>query len=102
VEELIGYPEKGCIPLGLLPEIDVETGALQYTGETKIVLYTDGIFDDEKYITSENIENLKILIIENQKVEAKDLLHKIIAKSSNKAGSVEFHDDVTIIAATIY
>jgi phosphoserine phosphatase RsbU/P len=93
---------EGCIPLGMLPEIDVETGSLHYTGEAKLVLYTDGVFDDEQYTTSENIGNLKALVIENQKVEAKDLLHKIITKSSNKAGSVEFHDDVTIIAATIY
>ncbi len=93
---------EGCVPLGMLPEIDVQTGTLNYSGESKIFLYTDGIFDNENYTTRENIESLKTLLIKNRKVKADDLLNKALAQYSNKNGSMKSIDDVALIAATIY
>lgn len=82
--------------------IDVQTGTLNYSGESKIFLYTDGIFDNENYTTRENIENLKALVIKGRKVKADDLLKKALAQYSNKDGSMKSDGDVALITATIY
>lgn len=91
----------GTIPLGMMSEIDVQTGVLKYSGETKIVLYTDGFIEDGINKLGENINDLKSFLIMNRKMNAKNLLSESINALSKKHGSSKFNDDVTMIAVTI-
>ena len=52
--------DAGSIPLGMLPEIEVETGVHHYhTRNTKMIFYTDGIIENEHKNTRDNINRLK-------------------------------------------
>lgn len=91
----------GTVPLGMMSEMDVPIGVHSYSPNTKIVFYTDGIMEDENKNIRENIEQLKILLNENQHLEADQMLNETISTLLNKAHSSRFQDDVTLIAATL-
>ena len=93
--------DLGTVPLGMMPEMTVPIGVHSYSPNTKIVFYTDGIMEDENKNIRENIEQLKMLLIENQHLEADQMLNETISTLLNKAYSSKFQDDVTLIAATL-
>lgn len=92
----------GTVPLGMLPEIEVETGELVLNGRSSLVLYTDGLFENEQKGTRENIESLKKQIIEHRNCDAPQLLSSLLTSFSKTEPSKEFLDDITIVAATIF
>ena len=64
---LIVELNKGTVPLGLLQEIEVEVGTHYYeSNQTKIILYTDGITENNVFSTRENIEHLKEIKCKNE------------------------------------
>ncbi|MCP8969461.1 SpoIIE family protein phosphatase [Ectobacillus ponti] len=36
---------KGCMPLGIMPDLPAEKGTISYSGEAKLLLYTDGLLE---------------------------------------------------------
>lgn len=92
----------GSIPIGMMDEIEVQTGIVDYSGETKLVLYTDGMIENEDCTTRENIENLKNTILKNRKMEANELLSEVVSSFLNRDGTLKFHDDAAMIVATIF
>lgn len=91
---------EGTVPLGLLPEINVQVGFYHYQQKIKVVLYTDGVIGDEKYSTRENIEHLKELVFKNAHLQGLELMHKIMA--SLKKETAHLQDDVTMLALTLF
>lgn len=92
----------GTIPLGILSEIDVKTESLPFTGETKIILYTDGVIEDGVHTAREAIDHLKTFLQENRTLTGSELLAKIVADYSNDSETAKFDDDVTLIVATVF
>ena len=92
--------DSGCIPLGILSEIEVETGVLTYTNKSKIILYTDGLIEKAGYSTRKSIDSLKELILSNQEDEVDQMLKQILSSLSEINGSEKFQDDVSLVITT--
>lgn len=92
--------DKGSIPIGLLTHIDIEVGIYHYEQNLKIVLYTDGIAENAKYGTRENIEILKQMVVKNAHLQPSKLMNRV-SEEAQKDG-LDFHDDVTMVTITLY
>lgn len=90
--------DKGTIPLGMLPEIEIESDLLTYDAQnTKIILYTDGITENLALSTRQNIEQLKQVILSYPTLHGEKLLQKITKEMLEKQKK-PFEDDVTMVS----
>lgn len=94
--------DVGTIPLGMLSEIEVQTGEISYTSESKLILYTDGLFSNEQKGTRENIESLRNFLIEHRENDTKTIISEMVSLFSEPDQSKEYADDITVVAATIF
>lgn len=94
--------DAGSIPLGMLPDIEVQTGVHQYSKKAKVILYTDGIIENEYKNTRDTIEQLKHILRINQHAELNQMLSKIITTLLQENQVSKFQDDATILAAIMY
>ena len=95
--------DVGSIPLGMLPNIEVQTGVHHYHSKnTKMIFYTDGIIENEQKNTRDNINQLKSILIKNQHLESNQLLNETITTILKENQVSKFQDDVTLVAATIF
>lgn len=91
--------EVGCPPIGLLPELKIETGTIPLKGRTQLFLYTDGLMDSYGNETSKNIEYLRGLIVGLKDIDSTQLLESVLVQTKSDDG--HFDDDVTMVAITI-
>lgn len=96
----VQYLDVGCPPIGLLPELMIETGTLPLKDRTQLFLYTDGLMDSFGNDTFKNIEKLKKLVVGLTDLDSTQLLEKMLELTNSKDG--HFDDDVTMVAITIY
>lgn len=86
-------------PLGILPELEVETGFRDHVGEGDIlVLVTDGILEASN--SSESMfgeERLIESVKRNQDESAESIVRALLAASRDYAGSQPQHDDITAV-----
>ncbi|GAB5402394.1 MAG: hypothetical protein Aurels2KO_06250 [Aureliella sp.] len=86
-------------PLGILPELEVDTGIRQPVGEGDIlVLVTDGILEASN--SSESMfgeERLLESVRQNQTESAQSIVRALLAASRNYAGSQPQQDDITAV-----
>lgn len=92
----------GTIPLGMLTEIEVQTGETSFTEESKLILYTDGLFENEQKGARENIDRLKDFLKEHKEMDAKTIIDRIVAHFAEPELSKEYADDITVVVATIF
>lgn len=92
--------DVGCPPVGLLPELIIETGTIPLKGRTQLFLYTDGLMDSFGTETANNIEKLKKLVVGLKDLDSTQLLEKVLVQTNSK--DERFDDDVTMVAITIY
>lgn len=92
----------GTIPLGIFPQIEIEVGSVPLNGESKLLLYTDGLFDNNDKGPRENIDQLKNILFMNRKQEVNPLIDEIFSRFMEKEGASGQTDDTTIVAATIF
>lgn len=90
----------GSVPIGLLPEIEVPTGKIDYEGKAKLILYTDGLIENEQKTMRESIDSLKSFIKKRQNLEMKELLSVIHNSFSEETTGMG--DDISIVGATIF
>ncbi|HHY71747.1 MAG TPA: SpoIIE family protein phosphatase [Bacillus bacterium] len=95
----VDYLDVGCPPIGLLPELVIETGTIPIQGRSQLFLYTDGLTDSFGLNTSSNIEKLKELVVSVTDLDSTQLLETVLRKTTTTAG--RFDDDVTMVAITI-
>ncbi len=91
--------DVGCPPIGLLPELIIETGKMPLKGRSQLFLYTDGLADSLGKDTAENIEKLKKLVVGLGEVDSTQLLERVLEETNSKDS--RFDDDVTMVAITI-
>ncbi len=91
--------DVGCPPIGLLPELIIETGRISLKGRTQLFLYTDGLMDSFGKETSRNIDNLKKLVVGLRGLDSTQLLERVLLQTNSNDG--HFDDDVTMVAITI-
>ena len=91
--------DVGCPPIGLLPELIIETGTIPLKGRSQLFLYTDGLIDSLGKGTSQNIEKLKRLVVGLKDLDSTHFLEMVLEHTSSKDG--QFEDDVTMVAITI-
>ncbi|HHW38513.1 MAG TPA: SpoIIE family protein phosphatase [Bacillales bacterium] len=92
--------DVGCPPIGLLPELIIETGTILLKGRSQLFLYTDGLADSLGKDTKENIEKLKKLVVGLSDLDSTQLLERVFEETNRKDG--QFEDDVTMVAITIH
>lgn len=94
---------KGTVPLGLLPDIEVEIGTHDYDlNNTKIILYTDGVIENKAFSTSENINYLKEVMMCHAYLEGVELLQYAMNKILDRQRVSSFEDDVAMVCITIF
>lgn len=96
----VQYLDIGCPPVGLLPELTIESGVIPFSGRTQMFLYTDGLSDSIGVSTRENIEKLKELVVSLPDFDSTQLLETVLNKTASKNNG--FDDDVTMVAITIF
>jgi sigma-B regulation protein RsbU (phosphoserine phosphatase) len=88
---------EGCLPVGLLPKLQVKKGELSYETSARIVLYTDGFLENEERAAFQEIEKLEQFLINNRQKETADVIEgaiRIFAEEPKK-------DDVCFLAVTL-
>ncbi|NSL51666.1 SpoIIE family protein phosphatase [Calidifontibacillus erzurumensis] len=95
----VRYLDVGCPPVGLLPDLNIETEVIPFQGRTQLFLYTDGIMDSLGKNTRENIERLENLVKSLREKDSTQLLESVLRHVSN--GEHLFDDDVTMVAITM-
>ncbi|HOC89579.1 MAG TPA: PP2C family protein-serine/threonine phosphatase [bacterium] len=84
--------------LGFLPEIDLHRDYAHLESGAVLVLYSDGITERQNEEEEMfGVERLTEWIIENQHLDANDLLHKTFAHVYEFGGSAAWEDDVTLV-----
>ena len=96
----VQYLDIGCPPIGLLPELSIESGVIPFSGRTQLFLYTDGLLDSFGISTLENIEKLKDVVVVLQDLDSTQLLETVLNKTASSNNG--FDDDVTMVAITIF
>ena len=94
--------DMGTVPLGMLPEIEVQIGILPYSRNAKMVFYTDGFIEGENKSMRQSIEQLKKILKENKHLELKQLLNQTVTSILLETQTSKFQDDATLLAAIIY
>ncbi|WP_052415978.1 SpoIIE family protein phosphatase [Paenibacillus sp. FSL R5-0912] len=90
--------KSSCLPIGLIPRLNVKKQTIQYTGKSRILLYTDGLIERPGQMLKEQIN----LIINEMKQTISEPIAGVLDKllvsgnDSSLAGSDEL-DDVCLI-----
>lgn len=92
--------DVGCPPIGLLPELIINTEVIPIKGRTQLFLYTDGLLDSFSNNTYENIEKLKKLVLGLSDFDSSQFLETVLISTAD--GVDIFADDVTMVAITIH
>jgi len=90
--------EGDTFPLGILDDVNYQATKLTLNSGDQIVFYTDGIVEAmNKKKEMFGFERLLTVIEESPALSAEVLLNKIISQVEEFCGSVEQHDDLTVI-----
>lgn len=70
--------DRGCCAIGLFPQIEVEKSTISYNGQTKLVLYTDGLIDEFAAAEEDVFESLLERIEQSRDDDLDILMHKLM------------------------
>jgi phosphoserine phosphatase RsbU/P len=94
--------KSGCVGLGMLDFIPyVMKGDCYITGNTKLLLYTDGLVE----LLEGNEVNVATALLEEQLCNSnsvEDNIHQIIRKLSIEEGNTAIFDDITMLGIQLY
>ena len=86
------------IVLGFLNDIELHRSHIYLDPGSTLVLYTDGLFERQDTSEDQFGENrLKELVIENQNLEAKEIVDLILKSAFEFGNSKNWEDDVTLV-----
>ncbi|BAU29917.1 sigma-B regulation protein RsbU (phosphoserine phosphatase) [Aneurinibacillus soli] len=91
--------DQGCVPIGMVPDIQVEEGLFSYTSSTKIVLFTDGFVEKPGTFLSESLADLdermkRHYFLDNQ-LFVECLLNEQVAQ-------IELEDDISLVSVQLF
>ncbi|WCN37542.1 PP2C family protein-serine/threonine phosphatase [Aneurinibacillus uraniidurans] len=91
--------DQGCVPIGMVPDLQVEEGVFSYTSSMKIVLFTDGLVEKPGTFLSESLADLDERIkrhyfLDNQ-LFVESLLHEQVAQ-------IELEDDISLVSIQVF
>ena len=87
---------EGCVPIGLIPEISVVTGKLTYKKDMRLLLYTDGIFENTGLSLTEGIASLEKNMQESMQLDLKQFLNHLVSHAP-----VDPQDDICLVGIDI-
>lgn len=92
----------GTVPLGMLEEIEVQTGSYTYeSAQTWMVFYTDGLIESEENQIRKNIEKLKDNLLKHRTNDLSTMLSLVIEQQCKDLNTPAFYDDVTMLIAKL-
>jgi sigma-B regulation protein RsbU (phosphoserine phosphatase) len=90
--------ESGGIVLGILPDYDYESGAVDFQEGDVLVIYSDGIVESMDARNEQfGIERLTEVIAANLGESAKGILTAIVDAAQLHAGAAPQYDDMTVV-----
>jgi sigma-B regulation protein RsbU (phosphoserine phosphatase) len=96
--DTIVYLDKGGVPVGLFADMEVKKETISYNSDTRILLYTDGIFEALKETAFAGIDKLKPYLFHSKDLDNRSFIQHVF-ENGNKLGKVT--DDVCVIGISI-
>lgn len=91
--------DKGSIPIGLLPEMNVEKGRISYPPGSRFIIYTDGLSESPHHQNIHRFEHIEQEFIECSSHNTTDILKALLISRMKHS---EISDDICMIAGTLY
>ncbi|SOC13379.1 sigma-B regulation protein RsbU (phosphoserine phosphatase) [Ureibacillus xyleni] len=92
----------GTVPLGMLKNIEVETGNYTYDyRNTWMVFYTDGLIENEDNQIRKNIEGLKNNLLKYRSSSISEMMIHVVDQQLLELNTLAFYDDVTMVVAKL-
>lgn len=90
---------KGSMPIGLVPEMSIEKGKIDYEAGSRFIIYTDGLSESPSNHSVHRFENIEREFLDNIHLDTSDLLHELLLSRMKHS---EINDDICIIAGTLF
>lgn len=86
--------DRGCFPIGIIPDMEIRKECLTYEKGTQIMLYTDGVFDLFGDSAQEASQRIKENFVLSSSTDIQDVLSYITRSYDQSLAS----DDICVIA----
>lgn len=94
------YFSKGSLPIGLVPNLDVEKGIVHYEENSTFLLYTDGLTESPNHPDILRLKDVEDeFIAGNQKKKTSVLLEEMLVSRMKHS---QIKDDICIIMGTLF
>lgn len=91
--------DQGCVPIGMIPDLQVEEGMFSYESPTKIILFTDGFVEKPGISLSESLvdldERMKRYYFWDNRLFIEQLLHE-------QTEQIELEDDISLVSIQLF
>ena len=90
--------KTGSSLVGILPELNAQSGTLQFAPKDRLLMFTDGVVEQaNKAGEMFDAERLAVLLKENPDLGSQALVNRIRQEVSFFSEGVEVHDDLTVL-----
>jgi sigma-B regulation protein RsbU (phosphoserine phosphatase) len=87
--------ESTCVPIGLMPELELVKRTVHYDEPSRIILYTDGLIESPGILLQEQLELIKGIMQESISESMQILMDNLIELS--KLSRREAEDDICLV-----
>lgn len=88
--------DQGSLPVGIVPDLQVDKGRISYTTSARIVLYTDGLIESTDYAAFDIVEQLQTFFLERVHIPTADITREALTVFIKE----EKRDDVCLLVLT--
>ncbi|ETT30735.1 SpoIIE family protein phosphatase [Paenibacillus sp. FSL P4-0338] len=94
--------KSSCLPVGIIPHLNAKKQTIQFTGKSRILLYTDGLIEKPGYMLKEQVEGVVQVMNDTRHEPIAVLLDKLLESGrENNLSGLEMPDDVCMICMDI-